>query len=192
MLLAAEGLTDKEIASRLGLSAETVGTYWRRILAKHNAASRTEVVAKVIELRAQGEKDKLEDLAQSFREVTDHLFMQVEQLQTVPTFNDSVSWQSVVDCISDVMLVIDIEAFVCLRSKATPELTLATGEPIEWSVHPDDREVLRVAISEALDAMRPASISVRFAYADGSYLRHRAKVTPIPDRPELAIQVIVE
>ncbi len=43
--LAALGRTDKEIASVLGISTETVSTYWRRIRQRYGAASRTEVVA---------------------------------------------------------------------------------------------------------------------------------------------------
>jgi hypothetical protein len=35
-----EGMTDKEIAARLNLSPETVGTYWRRILSKRCTASK--------------------------------------------------------------------------------------------------------------------------------------------------------
>ena len=48
MVLAAEGLTDKQISSQLGISPDTVSTYWRRILSRYNAASRTEVVAKMV------------------------------------------------------------------------------------------------------------------------------------------------
>lgn len=45
--LAAQGLTDKEISAKLGISRETVSTYWRRIFLRFDSASRTEVVAKV-------------------------------------------------------------------------------------------------------------------------------------------------
>ncbi len=51
--LAAKGFTDKHIALELGISQETVGTYWRRILLRFGAASRTEVVARVAEQEAQ-------------------------------------------------------------------------------------------------------------------------------------------
>lgn len=46
---AAKGLTDKQIAMELGISRDTVGTYWRRILLRYNASSRTEVVARASE-----------------------------------------------------------------------------------------------------------------------------------------------
>lgn len=53
LVLAAEGMTDKEIARKLGISPETVATYWRRILQKTGAASRTEVVAREFQRRAE-------------------------------------------------------------------------------------------------------------------------------------------
>jgi DNA-binding CsgD family transcriptional regulator len=52
MILASEGFTDKQIATYLGISADTVSTYWRRILARFGAASRTEVIAKMVQQQA--------------------------------------------------------------------------------------------------------------------------------------------
>lgn len=45
LFLAAEGLTDKEIASRLNIGPKTVRTYWDRMRHKLNAASRTQALA---------------------------------------------------------------------------------------------------------------------------------------------------
>ena len=47
--LAARGLTDKQISGELGISRDTVSTYWRRILLRYKASNRTEVVARAIE-----------------------------------------------------------------------------------------------------------------------------------------------
>lgn len=58
--LAARGFTDKHIALELGISQETVGTYWRRILLRFGAASRTEVVARVAEQEAQARIESAE------------------------------------------------------------------------------------------------------------------------------------
>jgi len=44
--LAGKGFTDKQIGATLGISRDTVASYWRRILLKYSASSRTEVVAK--------------------------------------------------------------------------------------------------------------------------------------------------
>lgn len=58
--LAARGFTDKHIALELGISQETVGTYWRRILLRFGAASRTEVVARMAEQEAQARIESAE------------------------------------------------------------------------------------------------------------------------------------
>ncbi|MEA2553004.1 MAG: hypothetical protein QOJ65_1180 [Fimbriimonadaceae bacterium] len=49
---AAEGMTDRQISQELGISLATVDTYWRRIRSKFNATSRTEAVAKALNLRS--------------------------------------------------------------------------------------------------------------------------------------------
>ena len=45
MEFAARGYTDNEISQALCLSRETVTTYWRRLLRKYGASSRTQAVA---------------------------------------------------------------------------------------------------------------------------------------------------
>jgi DNA-binding CsgD family transcriptional regulator len=49
--LAAEGKTDKQIAADLAISLATVDTYWRRIKKRLDTVSRTEAVAKALNLR---------------------------------------------------------------------------------------------------------------------------------------------
>ncbi len=73
LVLAASGLTDKEIAQRLGISPDTVGTYWRRILGKYRAASRTEVVAKYTEQRAEAALENLRYVNECLKLVADHM-----------------------------------------------------------------------------------------------------------------------
>lgn len=50
---AADGYTDKEIAQNLGLSIDTVSTYWRRILVKTGCSSRTQVIAQVTKQKSE-------------------------------------------------------------------------------------------------------------------------------------------
>ena len=48
LLLAADGLTDKQIASHLQLSQRTIGTYWERMRQKMGQYSRTQLVANFV------------------------------------------------------------------------------------------------------------------------------------------------
>ena len=56
LLLAAEGLTDKEIAKHLNLSQRTIGTYWERMRQKLGPFSRTQLVARFLRLEAEIER----------------------------------------------------------------------------------------------------------------------------------------
>lgn len=60
--LAAEGLTDRQMAAQLGISAETIASYWRRIFARFDAMSRTEVVARTLQKEKKGLSDEKERL----------------------------------------------------------------------------------------------------------------------------------
>lgn len=57
---AAHGLTDKEIAAKLGISRETVATYWKRIRQRLDGASRTEAVARALKIQSESDKESLE------------------------------------------------------------------------------------------------------------------------------------
>lgn len=65
MTLAANGWTDVEISESLGVAKDTVSTFWRRILAKFNAASRTEAVAKHINWIANARVEDVEKRLQA-------------------------------------------------------------------------------------------------------------------------------
>lgn len=57
LLLAADGLTDKEIARNLGISLKTVGTYWDRMRHKFSASSRTQVLANFLRIQVAEDQE---------------------------------------------------------------------------------------------------------------------------------------
>lgn len=65
-MLAAQGLTDKEIASRLELSPGTLRTYWERARHKLDARSRAHVIAKLLREEYDGNNEGQLDIARLF------------------------------------------------------------------------------------------------------------------------------
>jgi DNA-binding CsgD family transcriptional regulator len=68
LALAAKGLTDKLISAELGISRDTVSTYWRRILLRYKAANRTEVVARAVESQLTKKINEAEGISAQLKE----------------------------------------------------------------------------------------------------------------------------
>ncbi|MEZ0325021.1 MAG: response regulator transcription factor [Fimbriimonas sp.] len=111
LVLAAGGLTDKEIALRLGISPDTVGTYWRRVLAKYQAASRTEVVAKYMEDRAKVSMESLRYVNECLTLFNEHM---LEHGGTA-TLADAI-----LASVCDWILVFDAERRVVFSNRPLP------------------------------------------------------------------------
>lgn len=72
--LASQGYSDKEVALLLGLSRDTVQTYWKRLKAKYNVASRAQLVATLFghqeeaSAKLSGSLDQLTGVIDTFSE----------------------------------------------------------------------------------------------------------------------------
>jgi len=94
--LAAEGLTDRQMSARLGISTETIASYWRRIFARFEATSRTEVVARALQQETQGlsaERERLlfeiaerQRVERLLRDSTQRLFVLMDSLPSAVLF----------------------------------------------------------------------------------------------------------
>lgn len=89
LFLAGDGLTDKEIALRLGIGPKTVRTYWDRMRAKLDAASRTEVLAKALRA-AYDELASSEERIRMFVQHMPVLFTALDEHGNVILFNQEV------------------------------------------------------------------------------------------------------
>jgi DNA-binding CsgD family transcriptional regulator len=162
LLLAAEGMTDKEIAARLTLSPETVGTYWRRILSKYSAASRTEVVAKVVRLQAEASIDEISELNECLREVTDHLLLELSGRHH-PTEAEQLRFCTLAMQYAKTQLyVLDEQGFVRFSNR---EYDIANADAFEWQVFSKDQETFRDAMSRALSDGTASSFEMRLTGA---------------------------
>ncbi|CAN5670269.1 hypothetical protein BH11ARM2_BH11ARM2_00830 [soil metagenome] len=150
LLLAAEGLTDKEIAARLTLSPETVGTYWRRILSKYSAASRTEVVAKVIRLQADANISEVAEVNDCLQEVADHLLLVMSGRQDGAGLMDPLAARILHDLPVGVV-VVDPEGSVRFSNRSLEGVNHEAGEPFEYAVAPEHRDCLRETLGQVLD-----------------------------------------
>jgi len=160
LLLAAEGMTDKEIAARLNLSPETVGTYWRRILSKYSAASRTEVVAKVVRLQAEASIDEISELNECLREVTDHLLLELSGRQH-PSESETLRFALIaLQHLQTRVVILDAEGFPRYTNR---ESGIVFTDPFEWQVASTDQDALREAMSGALSQNQSSTISLRFS-----------------------------
>jgi DNA-binding CsgD family transcriptional regulator len=72
------GLADKEVAARLGLSLDTVKTYWKRIRLKVGGQTRAEIIALLLERGAsvaleasRSERDQLRKELDAYRQLED-------------------------------------------------------------------------------------------------------------------------
>jgi hypothetical protein len=136
LVLAAGGLTDKEIAIRLGISPDTVGTYWRRILAKYQAASRTEVVAKYAEDRSKAAVENLQYVNECLKLVADYMIENASRAEsgsrttttsvpesTAPAKSKISVGDSILAIVTDWILLLDISGTIVFSNKPVPTST---------------------------------------------------------------------
>lgn len=167
LLLAAEGMTDKEIAAKLSLSPETVGTYWRRILSKYSAASRTEVVAKVVRLQAEASINEISEVNECLREVTDHLLLELSGRQSSISGDHTELASIAIEALSSYVLILDGEGFVHYANRSIGKVVVTSGEPFEWSILQADRDSFRDALGRVLNG-EAELVPVSFSFVNES------------------------
>lgn len=167
-MLASEGLTDKEIAAKLRLSPETVGTYWRRILSKYAAASRTEVVAKVVRLQAEAEVGHLTQVSEGLREVADHLLvvLQDQRPEAIERDERNSLAAAILEDLPDLIVALDSEGFTTYVNRPGAG-AVEVGEPFEWAVSADDRDAFRESFKEVLEGGPAGKNNIRLSDAAG-------------------------
>lgn len=117
LVLAARGLTDKEIAIKLGISPDTVGTYWRRILAKYQASSRTEVVAKYASERSKAAVENLQYVNECLKLVADHM---IEHAGKPSAKTTSSVGDSIFAVASDWIVLLNLDGEILFSNKPVP------------------------------------------------------------------------
>lgn len=127
MDLAAQGYTDKEIASRLGISRETVGTYWKRMRQRLGVNNRTEVVAKALKHESS---TALERITESNRRLQENL---AERIRYEEQLTESLTrLQEMLDNLDEGVLFVDENRRVLFCNQRFVRIFAIPREPQEF------------------------------------------------------------
>lgn len=167
LVLATQGLADKEVAARLGIRVDTVRTYWDRIRAKYAGATRAEIVAD----HARHEMHHvLEDIETRYRE----LKLRESLLQS---FSDSIPQMAWARNADGDLLFVNRRMVEALG--ATFDQIMSSG--LDAFTHPDDVPAAVKARSFTFKTGAPKDLQVRFRMADGTYRWHVCRALPHRD-----------
>jgi PAS domain S-box-containing protein len=107
--MAAEGLTDQAIANKLGISLNTVSTYWGRIRIKLGPVNRAELVANFVREQSGDQLERLRyENRQLLAELERHNEAERELQSTLDLF------QTLIDTAPDAILVVDATGHIRL------------------------------------------------------------------------------
>lgn len=151
--LARQGLGDKQIALELGLSADTVRTYWQRMRHKIGATNRTEILASINE-RETGELRAAE-----------------------------AKWRRLADSMPQMVYIARPDGhFYYFNARfyeytgATPEE--ASGEGFFTLIHPKDLPEFQSKLAHSLVTAEPFECEARVRNHDGAYRWHMNRAVP--------------
>jgi|GEM_PF-4730843 len=176
--LARQGLGDKQIANELGLSTDTVRTYWQRIRQKVGAATRAEIIATL------GEKQTAAVLEAVENEKTVLLQEILLRKSTEKALRASeLEWRRLADSMPQMVFVAKADGAVFHHNARFHEFTglnpdAAAGLGYLAAIHPDDVDALRQSIEQSIPTGAPYEAEVRIRRHDGVYLWHMMRVLP--------------
>ena len=173
LTLAAQGLTDKEIAKTLGISIDTVDTYWRRIRNRYSVSSRTEAVARAVseELTRALERERLEK-ERLLREMAERHRVERELRNLMQRLEERVAnrteqLQDALDRLRAVQAVVEGTGAVVWWSRGEPPWpVLYISENVsQWGYRPDEITAGNVLLK---DIMHPEDVPEFFNDLDAS------------------------
>lgn len=186
--LARQGLGDKQIAVELGLSTDTVRTYWQRIRQKVGAATRAEIVATL------GEKQtaKALEAVESEKNVLLQEILRRKAVERALRLSEQ-EWRLLADSMPQMVFVARPDSYIYHYNARfyeytglTPESAIGTGW--EEIVHPEDIAAVKEATKVSLENSLPFDCELRIRRHDGEYRWHINKAIPQLDERGKAIR----
>ncbi len=184
---AAEGMTDKEIAAVLGISTETVNTYWRRIRQRFGAVNRAEVVALVT-------REKTADTLKLMSEENERLLFEIAQRKRAEAqaLTSEMRWLSLLRHAPDIIHHCTLDGVILFTNTDSENQVAPPGTNIlDLAVGPNEgnRAKLVNSMRKAAKTGKAESLELQYIFADGTvgwYLLRIGKIQG-QDPPEVVI-----
>lgn len=184
------GLSDKEVAVRLGLSLDTVKTYWKRIRLKVGGQTRPEIIALLLE---RGSNVALEDC----RAEIENLRKQIAASRLIEE-----NYRAIGEAAFDMIAIFkdvrresgvtnEYRCVYCNTSFAAyigRSIEDVTGESVATLFEGDAGSALISLLNQSQQAPEGERRAIVGSVANASGQKLRARVVPAPDGPVLALR----
>lgn len=176
--LARQGLGDKQIAQQLGLSADTVRTYWQRVRQKVGAGTRAEIIATL--------SDQSTAVAlQAVETEKDVLVQEILKRKSVEKAlrNSEREWRQLADSMPQIVFVSRMDAHIFHYNARFFEYTGLDPESVSGStwastLHEQDLPIIQAEVARSLPHALPFNCEGRIRRHDGEYRWHIIKALP--------------
>ena len=176
---ARRGLGDKQIAAELGLSTDTVRTYWQRIRKKVGAGTRAEIVATLGEKKTQAALRAIESEKDTLVQEILHRKSIEKRLRS-----SEQQFRLLADAMPQIVFAADRHAKAVYFNQRfydytglAPEKALGGG----WmrTIHRDDVNAVQQELK--VDSLRTGSaeVEIRIRQKDGDYRWHMCRSVPV-------------
>lgn len=184
--LARQGLGDKQIAVELGLSTDTVRTYWQRIRQKVGAATRAEIVATISEKQTAAVLEAVE----SEKNILLQEILRRRSVERALRVSEQ-EWRQLADSMPQIVFVSSPEFNIYhfnARFYAYTGLSQEDALDGGWAnvMHPDDVMAFEEARAKCMPHSLPLESEVRLKRSDGDFRWHICKAVPQLDEKGVA------
>lgn len=176
--LAKQGYGDKQIAQQLGLSTDTVRTYWQRIRQKVGAATRAEIIATVGQKQTAAAIEVIESEKTALQQEIAHRLSTEKALRA-----SEAEWRRLADSMPQMVFVARADGVIFHHNARFYEFTGLTpeeakGEGLHQVIHPEDLDRYLEKALIGIQTGEPYEEELRIRRHDGVYLWHVNRAAP--------------
>lgn len=181
LALARQGLGDKQIAQELGLSPDTVRTYWQRIRVKVGAGTRAEIVAT---LSDQNTAAALHAVETEKNVLLQEILLRKSVEKALRASEQQ--WRQLAEAMPQMVFVYDAASQGIYYNARFFEFTGvdpedAKGDVWQSVIHPDCLRKYGERLREPIKGSQPLELECRIRRSDGEFRWHIIRAVPVLD-----------